>query len=220
MSILHFFLCLIFSMVILFFLVESFAFHPGIVFSYSPAPYILGFGVSSLLFVTLLQNGVIHFNLLAVIVAVIIVILFYVIKNIVETINTKFAKEEYDESHKFSIENIDKEKFKELVADCKEKNIETNKRLCDCRCPFGSKKPSDNDGTSFECIDFDGNKTTNPDKCCTLFGCSNANCSVFNTLVDYKTGNLWCQQDTIEDGCDRLCLLTKLTKEQIEELSK
>jgi hypothetical protein len=207
-------------MLVLVFLVESFSFHPGLVFSYSPAPYILGFGFTSISFVCLLQNGVLKFNFIASIVALILTILFYVIKNMIEQKEIKKAEKRYNRTHNFSIDNINKEKFKELINDCKSNNIEFNKRPCNCRCQFGDVQPIDNVDTSWECVDFDGNKTTNLDECCTLFDCSNSNCSVFNTLVDYKTGNLWCKQDTIEDGCDRLCLLTKLTKEQIEELSK
>lgn len=220
MYVLNFFLCFVFTIVILIFLVESFSFHPGLICSYSNVPYFIGLGVSSIIFASLLHKNIITINKLSIVIGLCLVILFYVIRKILEEQEFKIAKEKYNDSHTFSLEKIDKEKFKELLKDCETKNIEIYKRKCDCRCSFGDRKPINDNDCPFDCIDFEGNSTTNPKECFPLFGCNNVHCSVFNTLVDYKTDNVWCKQDYEEDSCDRFCLLTKLSKEEINELTK
>lgn len=141
-------------------------------------------------------------------------IIFYVVFCIVRHIQDKMDEKSYRERHAVKIENIDKEKLKALLTDCKEKGIDPEKRLCDCRCPYSEAQPG-----SESCYDEKGNDTDDPEKCFSVFGCG-SHCSVFNTDVEHVSCCCWNEQDAPDpDSGRRLCLLSKYkTNEELKTL--
>lgn len=146
-------------------------------------------------------------------------IMLYAVFYIVQHILSKLDEKSYRERHAVKIENIDKEKMKALLTDCKEKGIDPEKRLCDCRCPYSESQPD-----SDFCYDEKGNDTDDPEKCFSVFGCG-SHCSVFNTDVEHVSCCCWNEQDESEpDSCKCLCLLSKCKENEelktlVEELS-
>lgn len=146
-------------------------------------------------------------------------IMLYAVFYIVQHILSKLDEKSYRERHAVKIENIDKKKMKALLTDCKEKGIDPEKRLCDCRCPYSESQPD-----SDFCYDEKGNDTDDPEKCFPIFGCG-SHCSVFNTDVEHVSCCCWNEQDAPEpDSGRRLCWLSKCKKKEelktlVEELS-
>jgi len=138
-------------------------------------------------------------------------IVFYILFCLVRHLQNKRDEKSYRERHTVKIENVNKEKLKELLTDCEKNGIDHRKRLCDCRCPYSEAKPD-----SDFCYDEKGNDTDDPEKCFAVFGCG-SHCSVFNTDVEHISCCCWNEQDESEsDSCKCLCLLSKC--EENEEL--
>lgn len=90
------------------------------------------------------------------------------------------------------------------MKECKESGVDISKKQCNCACKFSDRNPSKE-----QCLE---DTLPTPDKCCPIFGCESAYCSVFNTTVDHYTDCVWCEQKDPRESCKCLCLLTRINE--------
>ena len=206
----------VFTLLLLWLIKESFTIHMGPICAYSNAPYIAALMLMITSRIILEVLGIIDTDKYGIVIGIILFITICILKYIIDVIYTSKAEKVYKEEHKLVVDNINIDNLKELIKECEQNNIKLTDRKCSCKCKFGDKKPSkDNE----DCYTLDNEYTENPEECCAIFGCGDVKCSVFNTLVDYSTGCVWSEQDNCEGYGDKKCLLSKIeTNEQLKEL--
>lgn len=148
--------------------------------------------------------NIIEFNLPGILLGIVCFLASYIISYVSYRLYDKSNEREYREKRKLVIEDINVDALKEVMKECEESGVDISKKQCNCACKFSDRNPSKE-----QCLE---DTLPTPDKCCPIFGCENAYCSVFNTTVDHYTDCVWCEQNDPQESCKCLCLLTRINE--------
>jgi hypothetical protein len=148
--------------------------------------------------------NIIEFNLPGILLGIVCFLASYIISYVSYRLYDKSNEREYREKRKLVIEDINVDALKEVMKECEESGVDISKKQCNCACKFSDRNPSKE-----QCLE---DTLPTPDKCCPIFGCENAYCSVFNTTVDHYTDCVWCEQNDPQESCKCLCLLSRINE--------
>lgn len=155
--------------------------------------------------------NIIEFNLPGILLGIVCFLASYIISYVSYRLYDKSNEREYREKRKLVIEDINVDALKEVMKECEESGVDISKKQCNCACKFSDRNPSKE-----QCLE---DTLPTPDKCCPIFGCENAYCSVFNTTVDHYTDCVWCEQNDPQESCKCLCLLSRINEnEELKDL--
>lgn len=155
--------------------------------------------------------NIIEFNLPGILLGIVCFLASYIISYVSYRLYDKSNEREYREKRKLVIEDINVDALKEVMKECEESGVDISKKQCNCACKFSDRNPSKE-----QCLE---DTLPTPDKCCPIFGCESAYCSVFNTTVDHYTDCVWCEQNDPQESCKCLCLLSRINEnEELKDL--
>lgn len=200
----NFISCLLIIFIILYLVKECFTIHMGPICAYDNTLYFVLL-IAVLLIVAIGRSAnLIEFNLPGTLLGIVCFLISFIISYFSYKTQVKKYEKEYRDKRKLVIENIDVDALKEVMKECKESGVDISKKQCNCACKFSDRNPSKE-----QCLE---DTLPTPDKCCPIFGCESAYCSVFNTTVDHYTDCVWCEQKGSQESCKCLCLLTRINE--------
>lgn len=200
----NFILCLLITFIVLYLIKECFTIHMGPICAYDNTLYFVLL-IAVLLLVAIGRSvNIIEFNLPGILLGIVCFLASYIISYVSYRLYDKSNEREYREKRKLVIEDINVDALKEVMKECEESGVDISKKQCNCACKFSDRNPSKE-----QCLE---DTLPTPDKCCPIFGCENAYCSVFNTTVDHYTDCVWCEQNDPQESCKCLCLLTRINE--------
>lgn len=207
----NFILCLLITFIVLYLIKECFTIHMGPICAYDNTLYFVLL-IAVLLLVAIGRSvNIIEFNLPGILLGIVCFLASYIISYVSYRLYDKSNKREYREKRKLVIEDINVDALKEVMKECEESGVDISKKQCNCACKFSDRNPSKE-----QCLE---DTLPTPDKCCPIFGCENAYCSVFNTTVDHYTDCVWCEQNDPQESCKCLCLLSRINEnEELKDL--
>ena len=198
----NFILCLLITFIVLYLIKECFTIHMGPICAYDNTLYFVLL-IAVLLLVAIGRSvNIIEFNLPGILLGIVCFLASYIISYVSYRLYDKSNEREYREKRKLVIEDIDA--LKEVMKECEESGVDISKKQCNCACKFSDRNPSKE-----QCLE---DTLPTPDKCCPIFGCENAYCSVFNTTVDHYTDCVWCEQNDPQESFKCLCLLSRINE--------
>lgn len=173
----NFILCLLITFIVLYLIKECFTIHMGPICAYDNTLYFVLL-IAVLLLVAIGRSvNIIEFNLPGILLGIVCFLASYIISYVSYRLYDKSNEREYREKRKLVIEDINVDALKEVMKECEESGVDISKKQCNCACKFSDRNPSKE-----QCLE---DTLPTPDKCCPIFGCENAYCSVFNTTVDH-----------------------------------
>lgn len=179
----NFILCLLITFIVLYLIKECFTIHMGPICAYDNTLYFVLL-IAVLLLVAIGRSvNIIEFNLPGILLGIVCFLASYIISYVSYRLYDKSNEREYREKRKLVIEDINVDALKEVMKECEESGVDISKKQCNCACKFSDRNPSKE-----QCLE---DTLPTPDKCCPIFGCESAYCSVFNTTVDYFTDCVW-----------------------------
>ncbi len=200
----NFILCLLITFIVLYLIKECFTIHMGPICAYDNTLYFVLL-IAVLLLVAIGRSvNIIEFNLPGILLGIVCFLASYIISYVSYRLYDKSNEREYREKRKLVIEDINVDALKEVMKECEESGVDISKKQCNCACKFSDRNPSKE-----QCLE---DTLPTPDKCCPIFGCENAYCSVFNTTVDHYTDCVWCEQNDPQESCKCLCLLSRINE--------
>lgn len=200
----NFILCLLITFIVLYLIKECFTIHMGPICAYDNTLYFVLL-IAVLLLVAIGRSvNIIEFNLPGILLGIVCFLASYIISYVSYRLYYKSNEREYREKRKLVIEDINVDALKEVMKECEESGVDISKKQCNCACKFSDRNPSKE-----QCLE---DTLPTPDKCCPIFGCENAYCSVFNTTVDHYTDCVWCEQNDPQESCKCLCLLSRINE--------
>lgn len=200
----NFILCLLITFIVLYLIKECFTIHMGPICAYDNTLYFVLL-IAVLLLVAIGRSvNIIEFNLPGILLGIVCFLASYIIFYVSYRLYDKSNEREYREKRKLVIEDINVDALKEVMKECEESGVDISKKQCNCACKFSDRNPSKE-----QCLE---DTLPTPDKCCPIFGCENAYCSVFNTTVDHYTDCVWCEQNDPQESCKCLCLLSRINE--------
>ena len=207
----NFILCLLITVIVLYLIKECFTIHMGPICAYDNTLYFVLL-IAVLLLVAIGRSvNIIEFNLPGILLGIVCFLASYIISYVSYRLYDKSNEREYREKRKLVIEDINVDALKEVMKECEESGVDISKKQCNCACKFSDRNPSKE-----QCLE---DTLPTPDKCCPIFGCENAYCSVFNTTVDHYTDCVWCEQNDPQESCKCLCLLSRINEnEELKDL--
>ncbi|RHP33027.1 hypothetical protein DWZ61_04835 [Clostridium sp. AF34-10BH] len=207
----NFILCLLITFIVLYLIKECFTIHMGPICAYDNTLYFVLL-IAVLLLVAIGRSvNIIEFNLPGILLGIVCFLASYIISYVSYRLYDKSNEREYREKRKLVIEDINVDALKEVMKECEESGVDISKKQCNCACKFSDRNPSKE-----QCLE---DTLPTPDKCCPIFGCENAYCSVFNTTVDHYTDCVWCEQNDPQESCKCLCLLSRINEnEELKDL--
>ena len=207
----NFILCLLITFIVLYLIKECFTIHMGPICAYDNTLYFVLL-IAVLLLVAIGRSvNIIEFNLPGILLGIVCFLASYIISYVSYRLYDKSNEREYREKRKLVIEDINVDALKEVMKECEESGVDISKKQCNCACKFSDRNPSKE-----QCLE---DTLPTPDKCCPIFGCENAYCSVFNTTVDHYTDCVWCEQNDQQESCKCLCLLSRINEnEELKDL--
>ena len=207
----NFILCLLITFIVLYLIKECFTIHIGPICAYDNTLYFVLL-IAVLLLVAIGRSvNIIEFNLPGILLGIVCFLASYIISYVSYRLYDKSNEREYREKRKLVIEDINVDALKEVMKECEESGVDISKKQCNCACKFSDRNPSKE-----QCLE---DTLPTPDKCCPIFGCENAYCSVFNTTVDHYTDCVWCEQNDPQESCKCLCLLSRINEnEELKDL--
>ena len=192
----NFILCLLITFIVLYLIKECFTIHMGPICAYDNTLYFVLL-IAVLLLVAIGRSvNIIEFNLPGILLGIVCFLASYIISYVSYRLYDKSNEREYREKRKLVIEDINVDALKEVMKECEESGVDISKKQCNCACKFSDRNPSKE-----QCLE---DTLPTPDKCCPIFGCENAYCSVFNTTVDHYTDCVWCEQNDPQESCKLL----------------
>lgn len=207
----NFILCLLITFIVLYLIKECFTIHMGPICAYDNTLYFVLL-IAVLLLVAIGRSvNIIEFNLPGILLGIVCFLASYIISYVSYRLYDKSNEREDREKRKLVIEDINVDALKEVMKECEESGVDISKKQCNCACKFSDRNPSKE-----QCLE---DTLPTPDKCCPIFGCENAYCSVFNTTVDHYTDCVWCEQNDPQESCKCLCLLSRINEnEELKDL--
>ena len=207
----NFILCMLITFIVLYLIKECFTIHMGPICAYDNTLYFVLL-IAVLLLVAIGRSvNIIEFNLPGILLGIVCFLASYIISYVSYRLYDKSNEREYREKRKLVIEDINVDALKEVMKECEESGVDISKKQCNCACKFSDRNPSKE-----QCLE---DTLPTPDKCCPIFGCENAYCSVFNTTVDHYTDCVWCEQNDPQESCKCLCLLSRINEnEELKDL--
>lgn len=207
----NFILCLLITFIVLYLIKECFTIHMGPICAYDNTLYFVLL-IAVLLLVAIGRSvNIIEFNLPGILLGIVCFLASYIISYVSYRLYDKSNEREYREKRKLVIEDINVDALKEVMKECEESGVDISKKQCNCACKFSDRNPSKE-----QCLE---DILPTPDKCCPIFGCESAYCSVFNTTVDHYTDCVWCEQNDPQESCKCLCLLSRINEnEELKDL--
>lgn len=207
----NFISCLLITFIVLYLIKECFTIHMGPICAYDNTLYFVLL-IAVLLLVAIGRSvNIIEFNLPGILLGIVCFLASYIISYVSYRLYDKSNEREYREKRKLVIEDINVDALKEVMKECEESGVDISKKQCNCACKFSDRNPSKE-----QCLE---DTLPTPDKCCLIFGCENAYCSVFNTTVDHYTDCVWCEQNDPQESCKCLCLLSRINEnEELKDL--
>ena len=207
----NFILCLLITFIVLYLIKECFTIHMGPICAYDNTLYFVLL-IAVLLLVAIGRSvNIIEFNLPGILLGIVCFLASYIISYVSYRLYDKSNEREYREKRKLVIEDINVDALKEVMKECEESGVDISKKQCNCACKFSDRNPSKE-----QCLE---DALPTPDKCCPIFGCESAYCSVFNTTVDHYTDCVWCEQNDPQESCKCLCLLSRINEnEELKDL--
>lgn len=207
----NFILCLLITFIVLYLIKECFTIHMGPICAYDNTLYFVLL-IAVLLLVAIGRSvNIIEFNLPGILLGIVCFLASYIISYVSYRLYDKSNEREYREKRKLVIEDINVDALKEVMKECEESGVDISKKQCNCACKFSDRNPSKE-----QCLE---DTLPTPDKCCPIFGCESAYCSVFNTTVDHYTDCVWCEQNDPQESCKCLCLLSRINEnEELKDL--
>lgn len=200
----NFILCLLITFIVLYLIKECFTIHMGPICVYDNTLYFVLL-IAVLLLVAIGRSvNIIEFNLPGILLGIVCFLASYIISYVSYRLYDKSNEREYREKRKLVIEDINVDALKEVMKECEESGVDISKKQCNCACKFSDRNPSKE-----QCLE---DTLPTQDKCCPIFGCENAYCSVFNTTVDHYTDCVWCEQNDPQESCKCLCLLSRINE--------
>lgn len=200
----NFILCLLITFIVLYLIKECFTIHMGPICAYDNTLYFVLL-IAVLLLVAIGRSvNIIEFNLPGILLGIVCFLASYIISYVSYRLYDKSNEREYREKRKLVIEDINVDALKEVMKECEESGVDISKKQCNCACKFSDRNPSKE-----QCLE---DTLPTPDKCCPIFGCESAYCSVFNTTVDHYTDCVWCEQNDPQESCKCLCLLSRINE--------
>lgn len=200
----NFILCLLITFIVLYLIKECFTIHMGPICAYDNTLYFVLL-IAVLLLVAIGRSvNIIEFNLPGILLGIVCFLASYIISYVSYRLYDKSNEKEYREKRKLVIEDINVDALKEVMKECEESGVDISKKQCNCACKFSDRNPSKE-----QCLE---DTLPTPDKCCPIFGCESAYCSVFNTTVDHYTDCVWCEQNDPQESCKCLCLLSRINE--------
>lgn len=200
----NFILCLLITFIVLYLIKECFTIHMGPICAYDNTLYFVLL-IAVLLLVAIGRSvNIIEFNLPGILLGIVCFLASYIISYVSYRLYDKSNEKEYREKRKLVIEDINVDALKEVMKECEESGVDISKKQCNCACKFSDRNPSKE-----QCLE---DTLPMPDKCCPIFGCESAYCSVFNTTVDHYTDCVWCEQNDPQESCKCLCLLSRINE--------
>lgn len=169
----NFILCLLITFIVLYLIKECFTIHMGPICAYDNTLYFVLL-IAVLLLVAIGRSvNIIEFNLPGILLGIVCFLASYIISYVSYRLYDKSNEREYREKRKLVIEDINVDALKEVMKECEESGVDISKKQCNCACKFSDRNPSKE-----QCLE---DTLPTPDKCCSIFGCESAYCSVFNT---------------------------------------
>lgn len=207
----NFILCMLITFIVLYLIKECFTIHMGPICAYDNTLYFMLLFIVLLIVAICRSANLFEFNLPGILLGIVCFLASYIISYVSYRLYDKSNEREYREKRKLVIEDINVDALKEVMKECEESGVDISKKQCNCACKFSDRNPSKE-----QCLE---DTLPTPDKCCPIFGCENAYCSVFNTTVDHYTDCVWCEQNDPQESCKCLCLLSRINEnEELKDL--